>query len=103
MTVIALIALIPLIYFFYHAKSSDKLMLTALGLTLGGALGNIHDRLRFNAVIDFVDLHWDDNHWPAFNVADMGICVGVGLLFLAILSDLKSSKKNVPAKELKKR
>jgi signal peptidase II len=101
MTLIATIALIPIIYFFYQAKSSDKLMLSALGLTLGGALGNIHDRLRFNAVIDFLDLHFKANHWPAFNIADVGICVGVALLFFAILRDLKKSEKTPSKKEAK--
>jgi signal peptidase II len=49
---------------------------------LGGALGNIADRARLGYVIDFIDVFYRDAHWPAFNVADSSICVGVGLLLL---------------------
>jgi signal peptidase II len=52
----------------------------ALGLIIGGALGNAIDRLRFGAVVDFIDFHVGTWHWPAFNVADSAIVIGVGLL-----------------------
>jgi signal peptidase II len=52
----------------------------AIGLIFGGALGNLVDRARFGAVVDFVDLHYRGYHWPAFNVADSAITVGVVLL-----------------------
>jgi signal peptidase II len=48
----------------------------------GGALGNLADRLRRGAVLDFLDFHWGVHHWPAFNVADSSITVGVALMFL---------------------
>jgi signal peptidase II len=54
----------------------------ALGLIIGGALGNVIDRVRFGAVVDFLDFHALDYHWPAFNVADTAICVGAGLLLV---------------------
>ncbi len=54
----------------------------ALGGIVGGAVGNIIDRLRFGAVADFFDLHLAGWHWPAFNIADAGIVVGVGMLLL---------------------
>lgn len=54
-------------------------LFAALGLVLGGALGNLLDRLRFRAVVDFLDFHLWDWHWPAFNVADSAICVGAFL------------------------
>jgi signal peptidase II len=57
----------------------------AIGLIFGGAVGNLIDRLRFGAVIDFVDLHFHGYHWPAFNVADSSITVGVALLALRLL------------------
>jgi signal peptidase II len=56
-----------------------------LGLILGGALGNLVDRARFGYVVDFLDVHWYHHHWPAFNVADIGISVGVVLLLLDML------------------
>lgn len=55
-----------------------------LALVLGGAVGNVIDRLRLGAVTDFLDFHWKDAHWPAFNVADIAICVGVALLVLEL-------------------
>ena len=53
-----------------------------LGLIIGGAIGNVIDRIRFGAVVDFIDAHIADYHWPAFNVADSAICLGVFLLCL---------------------
>ena len=52
------------------------------GLIVGGALGNIADRLRLSAVVDFIDLHYADWHWPAFNTADIAIFCGVALLLI---------------------
>jgi signal peptidase II len=52
----------------------------AVGLVFGGAAGNLLDRWRFGAVVDFIDLHWGRYHWPAFNVADSAITIGVVLL-----------------------
>lgn len=63
----------------------------AVGLIFGGAVGNLLDRARFGAVVDFVDVHWREWHWPAFNVADSAITVGVTLLALRLLSDRSST------------
>ena len=63
-----------------HAQ--ERLMPAALSLILGGALGNVVDRLRFDAVVDFLDFHLAGYHWPAFNVADSSIFVGVALMLL---------------------
>lgn len=56
----------------------------ALSLVLGGAVGNVIDRVRIGAVVDFIDFHVGDWHWPAFNVADAAICVGATLLVLGM-------------------
>ena len=56
----------------------------ALSLILGGAVGNVIDRVRIGAVVDFIDFHVGDWHWPAFNVADSAICVGAALLVLGM-------------------
>jgi signal peptidase II len=53
-----------------------------LGLILGGAIGNLIDRARLGYVVDFLDLYWGNHHWPTFNVADVGISVGVALLLI---------------------
>jgi signal peptidase II len=65
----------------------------ALGLILGGALGNVIDRLRFGAVYDFLDFHLAGWHWPAFNLADSAITVGVILLLLDGLFEPRESPK----------
>ncbi len=72
-------------------KVDTKWMALALGLVIGGALGNIVDRLRFNAVFDYLDFHMIGYHWPAFNVADASIFIGVGLI---LCDGLFASKKN---------
>jgi signal peptidase II len=59
----------------------------AIGLIFGGAVGNLIDRARSGAVVDFVDVHWRGWHWPAFNVADSAISIGVVLLALRLLRD----------------
>jgi signal peptidase II len=65
---------------------------TALGLVLGGALGNLIDRLAHGYVIDFVDVYWKSHHWPMFNVADSAISVGVCLLILDMLREPQPSE-----------
>jgi len=62
--------------------AAERLMPAALSLILGGAIGNVVDRLRFDAVVDFLDFHLAGYHWPAFNVADSAITVGVVLMLL---------------------
>lgn len=57
----------------------------ALGLLCGGIVGNLFDRLRLDYVVDFLDFHVQGWHWPAFNVADSAICVGVGIYILGSL------------------
>jgi signal peptidase II len=57
----------------------------SLGLIFGGAVGNLIDRARWGSVVDFIDVYWKVYHWPAFNVADSLISVGVGLLALQLL------------------
>ena len=59
----------------------------AIGLIFGGAVGNLIDRMRFGAVVDFVDVYFRGWHWPAFNVADSAITVGVVMLALGLLTD----------------
>ena len=60
---------------------TDRLLQTGLHLILGGAIGNLLDRFRFGYVVDFLDVYIGRHHWPAFNVADSAICIGIALLF----------------------
>jgi signal peptidase II len=69
----------------------------ALGLMLGGIVGNLMDRVRLEFVTDFLDFYWRGHHWPAFNVADAAICVGVGLYVLSsIWMEKHPLEKSIP-------
>lgn len=81
----SLIAIGCLLYLLKSLRPGRKMAILSLSLILGGAIGNLLDRLRQGEVIDFLDLHWYDWHWPAFNVADSSITIGVILLFYQIL------------------
>ena len=70
------------------ARSRQGWLAWAVGLIAGGALGNVIDRARLGAVVDFVDLHVAGYHWPAFNVADSAITIGVGLVVIDALFGL---------------
>lgn len=69
-------AVVLLGIWFYHLKPRDRQTIFGLSLILGGAVGNLTDRLRFREVIDFLDFYMGSYHWPAFNVADSAITVG---------------------------
>ena len=69
-----------LIIYLLRKHTSEKLFCVALSLILGGALGNLWDRITLGCVVDFLDFHYSGYHWPAFNVADSSIFVGALLL-----------------------
>lgn len=80
---------------FWLRTADHPLVGIALGLVIGGAVGNVVDRVRYGAVFDFLDFHAFGWHWPAFNVADSAITVGVVLLcFDALFLTQRSAKKN---------
>lgn len=64
-----------------RSAATDRVLQTGLHLILGGAIGNLIDRFRFGYVVDFLDVYIGRHHWPAFNVADSAICIGIALLF----------------------
>ena len=88
---ISVLAIVLICY--YHARyARDRpLPATGLALILGGAVGNLIDRLRVGMVIDFLDFYLGAYHWPAFNLADSGITVGVGLLFVEMLRERRGN------------
>ena len=79
------VALGCIFYLLKAARPEKKIMLVSLSLILGGAVGNMVDRLRLGEVIDFILLHYYDLHWPAFNVADSAISIGVVLLLIQMI------------------
>lgn len=86
---IATLIAIYAIFVLARRGKSSLLLMTALGLILGGATGNLIDRIQYGAVIDFLDFYFGSWHWPAFNIADTGICIGV---FLACISTWRTSE-----------
>lgn len=79
---VAISLLITIAFLVILVRNASTLQSFGIALIIGGAIGNVIDRLRFGAVIDFLDFHLDGHHWPAFNVADSCICVGVTLLIV---------------------
>jgi signal peptidase II len=84
---VAAIAFIMTLY--RRLQPHQRALQWGLPLVLGGALGNVFDRIRYGHVIDFIDAHIGEHHWPTFNVADIAICVGVGLMAV----DMFTSKR----------
>jgi signal peptidase II len=82
---LALVMSSMMVLWLLRLKSHEKLIGAALSLVLGGAIGNLIDRVAYGYVIDFLDVYYQDWHWPAFNVADTAICIGVGLMLLESL------------------
>ncbi|MGB4782089.1 signal peptidase II [Candidatus Methylomirabilis sp.] len=84
---ISLLAIGFILYYRHRRVDDHPLALLGLSLILGGAVGNLVDRLRIGKVIDFIDVHYYQYHWPAFNVADSAITIGVSLMMLTLILD----------------
>ena len=78
---ISVVAIVVMTYLI-RKHVTEKLFCWGLALVLGGAIGNLYDRVTLGYVVDFLNFHYQQHYWPAFNVADSAIVVGVGLLML---------------------
>lgn len=87
---VALLISGAIVYMLYRNKRQQKLENFSLSLILGGALGNLFDRLYHGFVVDFLDVNFGSWHYPTFNIADCAICIGIGLF---ILSSYKKPQK----------
>jgi signal peptidase II len=90
LVVMGVVALAAVVFYFRLAPARNRLLLYSLALIVGGAVGNLIDRLASGAVTDFLDVYVGTYHWPAFNVADSAITVGIGLM---ILDSFRSHRK----------
>ena len=81
----SLLAIGVVLWMLFRLPEGQKMELVALSLILGGALGNVLDRIRLGEVIDFIDVYYRSYHWPAFNVADSAISIGVILLLYRLV------------------
>ncbi len=76
---LSLLMLVLIAVFYRWLVDQGGVHRLAMGLMLGGIVGNLIDRIKLGWVTDFLDFHWQASHWPAFNLADAAICVGVGI------------------------
>lgn len=93
LSIVALVAATLVVYFFWRTPRADDRILGALALLLAGIVGNVVDRIRLGYVIDFIDVQFGSWHYPTFNVADMSIVIGAGLLII----DMFLSKRKLQA------
>ena len=89
--IVASLIVVWLLYWLYQNRSNQRLQNTALVLVIGGAIGNIWDRIVLGYVVDFIELHYQQYYWPAFNLADSAICLGAVLL---IIDAIKNRHEN---------
>lgn len=94
LSAVAIVAGVLVLFYFWRTPRSDDRVLGALALLLAGIIGNVTDRIRLGFVVDFIDVQIGSWHYPTFNVADMAIVIGAGLLIL----DMVWVKKNQKSK-----
>jgi len=90
---ISSVATLVILWYVRRVPSEKTWQLLALGLIFSGAVGNLIDRIRFGEVIDFLDVHWYNYHWPAFNIADSAICVGVTIMLICSWHEERQKKQ----------
>ncbi len=79
---VALIATTVLLIWLRKLKPSERWMAVTISLVLGGAIGNLYDRISYGYVIDFIDVYYKAHHWPVFNIADAAISIGVVMMLI---------------------
>lgn len=87
-------AIASLFFIYFMQKNSTKWAIIGFGLMLGGAVGNMIDRFRFGAVVDFIQVHYENWYFPAFNMADTFISVGVAFILLDAIVEFRLERKN---------
>ncbi len=93
-TVIALSVSSVMTVWLMKLKADEKWLAAALALVIGGAIGNLYDRIAYGHVVDFIHLHWGEHYFPAFNIADSAITLGAGMLLIdSLVFSQKHNKK----------
>ena len=90
---VSTVAVVVIMFVIKRLREDQRLAAVSLSLIYSGALGNLIDRVRLGEVIDFLDVHWRGHHWPAFNVADSAICVGVFLLAIDMIREERRERQ----------
>jgi len=95
---VSIVAMLGILWYINRIRNDQKLAVFSLSLVFAGACGNLIDRVRLGEVIDFLDVFWQRYHWPAFNVADSAITVGVTLLLIDMWREDRKKPVEAPEK-----
>lgn len=93
LSVVGILAVFAIFWMLKKAREDQTKLIWALGLVAGGAVGNLFDRIAFGVVTDFVVWRWYEKEWPTFNVADVALVIGVGLLFLDMSKEARAEAR----------
>ena len=97
LTVVGVGAVLIILYMLHRARNDQTRLIYALGLVAGGAVGNLIDRIAYGQVTDFIVWKYYDKEWPTFNIADVALVIGVGLLFLDMIKETRAEARAVKA------
>ena len=98
--VIAVVVSVVIVLWIKRLEQHEKWQAAALALILGGAIGNVIDRIWLGYVVDFIDIYYESSHWPAFNVADSAIFIGVAMIIIDSIREYRTEQKNKHSKQV---
>lgn len=98
--VIAVVVSAVIVLWIKRLQQHEKWQAAALALILGGAIGNVIDRILLGYVVDFIDIYYESSHWPAFNIADSAIFIGVAMLIIESIREYRTEQKNKHSKQV---
>ena len=90
---IAIVVSVVIILWIKRLQQHEKWQAAALALILGGAIGNVIDRIWLGYVVDFIDVYYGNSHWPAFNIADSAISIGVAMIIIDSIREYRAERK----------
>jgi len=97
---IALVVSVVIVLWIKKLKQHEKWQAIALALILGGAIGNVIDRIWLGYVVDFIQVYYQQWYWPAFNIADSAIFIGVAMIIIESIREYRAERKNIKSEQL---
>lgn len=92
--IIAVVVSVVIVLWIKRLQQHEKWQAAALALILGGAIGNVIDRIWLGYVVDFIDVYYKTSHWPAFNIADSAISIGVAMIIIESIREYRAERQN---------